>query len=64
MKFELEDEVNTISSGEIGIVIGRSEYTWTESLYLVRHTNKKGRFDEWHKETDLYKADTIYPYFA
>ena len=53
-KFELQQTVTIAASGEAGEVIGRAEYTTSESSYLVRYKAGDGRATEaWWNESAL-----------
>lgn len=53
-KFELKQAVTIAASGEAGEVIGRAEYTTSESSYLVRYQAADGRATEaWWQESAL-----------
>lgn len=47
-KFNLGDKVRIHSGTEVGEVIGRAEYTYAESSYLLRYISGDGRaIEEW-----------------
>ena len=53
-KFGLNQDVTIAASGEAGKVIGRAEYTTSESSYLVRYQAADGRATEaWWQESAL-----------
>lgn len=53
-KFDLTDAVEITASGEAGEVIGRAEYTTSESTYLVRYRSADGRaVESWWGESAL-----------
>lgn len=52
--FDLGSSVSLISSGEDGIITGRSEYSSAENSYLVRYKAGDGRAVEvWWAESAL-----------
>jgi hypothetical protein len=54
LKFNLKDEVTITASGERGEVIGRAEYSASESSYLVRYKAADGRAcEQWWPESAL-----------
>ena len=53
-KFNLNDEINIIASGEAGQIIGRAEYTHSEPSYLIRYCAGDGRaVESWWSESAL-----------
>jgi hypothetical protein len=54
-KFDMQQEVRLVQSGEHGAVIGRAEYAFgNENLYLVRYVASDGRQVEgWQAESSL-----------
>lgn len=57
MKFELNQQVDLIESGEEGIVIGCAFYTLDENRYLVRYKNGAGNcVENWWTESALKAA--------
>ncbi|MCA8045517.1 hypothetical protein [Burkholderia arboris] len=53
-QFELNANVTIAASGETGEVIGRAEYTASESSYLVRYRSADGRaVESWWGESAL-----------
>jgi len=56
MKFELEERVELSESGECGIVIGRAEFTFSESTFQVRYCDGQGcQREQWINESGLKK---------
>lgn len=56
-KFELSQTVAIAASGETGQIISRAEYINTETLYLIRYTDKDGEVTEkWWGESALQAA--------
>ncbi|GAM63648.1 phage protein [Vibrio ishigakensis] len=53
-KFDLNDEVEIICSGECGLVIGRAEYSKESNQYFVRYKSADGRaVEQWWSESAL-----------
>ena len=53
-KFEMSQYARIIISGEVGIVIGRSEHSNAEPQYLLRYERKDGAATEaWWTEAAL-----------
>jgi hypothetical protein len=54
-KFEMQQEVRLVQSGEHGAVIGRAEYTFgNENRYLLRYVTTDGRqVESWESESAL-----------
>lgn len=53
-KFDLNELVCIASSLERGSVIGRAQYTLSESTYLIRYVTAEGRATEaWWSESAL-----------
>lgn len=56
-KFERDSRVKLVESGEEGVVIGRSEYSFAENSYLVRYKAGDGRqVQTWWDESALEAA--------
>lgn len=54
-KFKLHDPVAIAISGEIGVVIGRAEYTNSTPQYLVRYKTADGRgVESWWSEDAIW----------
>lgn len=57
-KFELEQRVSIIESGEAGSVIGRAEFTHAEPTYYVRYKDGTGKaVESWWSESALEVAE-------
>lgn len=53
-KFELKQPVSIIASGETGEIVGRAEYTSSETSYYVRYKAADGRaVTAWWEESAL-----------
>lgn len=53
-KFDLEENVQLVMSGEKGFVIGRAEYLETVNNYLVRYVTADGsQIESWFCEGAL-----------
>ena len=58
MKYQLNQKVSVVCSGETGIVIGRAEYATAEPGYLIRYKCGDGRaIESWWTETALAAAE-------
>lgn len=54
MRFNLNDRVRLIGSGESGAVVGRAEYTFCEPAYLIRYKSADGRqVEQWWTDNAL-----------
>ena len=57
-KFNLGDKVKISISGEAGEIIGRAEYSKSETDYQLRYKAADGRaVEEWWNESALEKTD-------
>ena len=53
-KFELDQKVTLVVSGEKGVIIGRAEYNYMTPQYLVRYKAADGRgVQDWWPENAL-----------
>lgn len=57
-KFELNDTATIEVSDESGVVIGRSDYTDREPLYLIRYANADGvATQKWGTQSALVSGE-------
>lgn len=57
-KFDLGQSVAITASGEVGVVVGRAEYTNSSNSYFVRYEASDGRATEaWWSEDALEAAN-------
>ena len=55
--FDLNDSVSIRASGELGLVIGRAQYTNSADSYMVRYKCADGRaVEQWWSEDALEAA--------
>jgi hypothetical protein len=53
-KFELGQNVKITVSGEVGEVVGRADYSNSESSFFIRYKSADGRaVEEWWREQAL-----------
>lgn len=53
-RFNLDQRVTIIESGEVGAVIGRAEYINSANAYLLRYRSADGRaVEQWWSEDAL-----------
>lgn len=58
--FALNDNVAIIESGEIGLVVGRAEYTYADNSYLIRYCAGDGRAVEAWWTEDALQEEVCY----
>lgn len=57
LKFELNQRVKLVESGEVGTVVGRAEYVTSEPSYFVRYKAADGRqVQTWWGESAIHTA--------
>lgn len=53
-RFNLNEPVELAISGETGLVVGRSEYSFSENSYMIRYKSADGRaVESWWSESAL-----------
>jgi len=58
MKFELEERVSMVESGESGMVIGTAEFMFSEEQYQIRYCNGQAcQIEAWFAESGLKKIN-------